>query len=129
MWRERGGCGKLRGMPAFVTHDLGELEAGVVVEVTPEQAGNVLLVDPHNLKLYRSGRRGRAIGGPAAANVPVRLTVPSKGAWCVVVDLGGVRGRIRAAVHLLDPASIDLDVSELVGPRVSAAQLLRGGRR
>lgn len=116
-------------MPAFVTHDLGELQPGVVVEVTPEQAGNVLLVDPHNLKLYRSGRRGRGIGGPARKGIPVRLTVPSKGAWFVIVDMGGARGKIRAAVATLDPAAIDADVSELVGPRLSAQDLLNGGRR
>jgi hypothetical protein len=116
-------------MPAFVTHDLGELQPGVVVEVTPEQQSNVLLVDPHNLKLYRSGRRGRGVGGPASANVPTRLTVPHKGAWFVIVDLGGVRGRIRAAVRTLDPVAIDADVSELVGPRVTAQDLLSGRRR
>jgi uncharacterized protein DUF1883 len=116
-------------MPAFVTYELGELQPGVAVEVTPEQAGNVLLMDPHNLGLYRKGRRGRAIGGPARKGVPVRLIVPHKDVWAVIVDMGGARGKIRAAVKTLDPATIDADVSELVGPRLSAQDLLNGGRR
>lgn len=111
-------------MPAFVTHDLGELQAGVIVEVTPEQPGNALLVDPHNLKLYRSGRQGRAIGGPASAGIPVRLVVPRKGAWFVIVDRGGVRGKIRAAVRTLDPATVDADITETMASRLSAQQLL-----
>jgi len=111
-------------MPAFVTHDLGELQPGVIVEVTPEQPGNVLLVDPHNLKLYRSGRQGRGVGGPARVGVPMRLTVPYRGTWSVVVDRGGVRGKIHAAVRTLDPAAIDADITETVASRVSARQLL-----
>ncbi|WP_445150653.1 DUF1883 domain-containing protein [Baekduia sp. Peel2402] len=112
-------------MPAFVTHDLGELQPGVIVEVTPEQPGNVLLVDPHNLKLYRSGRHGRAIGGPATANVPVRLIVPQKGSWFVIVDRGGMRGKIRAAVRTLDPATVDADITDTVASRLSAQELLK----
>lgn len=111
-------------MPAFVTHELGELQPGVVVEITPEQRCNALLVDPHNLKLYRSGRKGRAIGGPADANIPVRLIVPHKGTWFVIVDLGGVRGKIRAAVRTLDPATIDADVTDMLPERMSAERLL-----
>lgn len=116
-------------MAAFVTFDLGELQPGVVVEVTPAQAGNVLLVDARNLALYRRGRQGRAVGGPARADLPVRLTVPSKGVWTVVVDMGGARGKIRAEVRTLDPMAIDADVSELVGPRLTAQDLLSGRRR
>jgi Domain of unknown function (DUF1883) len=126
------GAGGLREpacMPAFVTHDLGELQAGIIVEVTPEQPGNVLLVDPRNLALYRGGRNCRGVGGPAKVGVPMRLTAPSGGAWFVVVDRGGMRGKIRAAVRTLDPAPIDADVTDLVGPRLTARDLLDGRRR
>jgi uncharacterized protein DUF1883 len=126
------GVGVLREagrMPVFVTHDLGELQAGAIVEVTPELPGHVLLLDPRNLTLYRRGRQARGVGGPAPAGVPMRLTVPSAGPWFVVVDRGGVRGPIRTAVRLLDPATIDADVTDVVAPRLSAQQLLGGRSR
>jgi hypothetical protein len=115
-------------MPGYVTHELGELQAGMIVEVTPEQRCNVFLMDPAALAIYRKGRRGRAVGGPADARVPVRLIVPARGRWVVLVDLGGVSGKIRASVRTLDPTAIDADVTEVLGPRVSARQLL-GERR
>lgn len=122
-----GGLREPPGMPAFVIHDLGELEPGIIVEVTPEQPGNVLLVDPHNLKLYRSGRNGRGVGGPAFAGVPSRMTVPQRGKWFVILDRGGARGKIHASVRTLDPTAIDADITETMAPRLSAQQLL-GGR-
>lgn len=115
-------------MPGYVTHDLGKLQAGMIVEVTPEQRCNVFLMDAKALAIYRRGRSGQAVGGPADARVPVRLIVPASGTWTVLVDLGGVRGKIRAAVRTLDPTSIDADVAEVVGPRVSARALLEGRR-
>lgn len=111
-------------MPAFVIHDLGELQPGIIVEVTPEQPGNVLLVDPPNLALYRSGRQGRAVGGQAFAGTPLRLTVPHRGKWVVIVDRGGARGKIRASFRTLAPTAIDADVTEVVGQRLSAQKLL-----
>jgi hypothetical protein len=111
-------------MPGYVTHDLGKLTAGMIVEVTPQQRCNVFLMDARALAIYRRGRSGQAVGGPADADVPVRLVVPATGTWTVLVDLGGVRGKIRASVRTLDPTSIDADVTEVLGPRVSARQLL-----
>jgi hypothetical protein len=116
-------------MPAYVTRDLGKLQAGIIVEVTPEQPGNILLLDPPNLALYRRGRQGRAVGAAAVPGIPVRLIVPQSGTWTVVVDRGGARGTIRAAVNTLDPTSIDADITEVVGQRLSGQALLNRTRR
>lgn len=116
-------------MPAYSTHDLGECTAGTVVEITPAQAGNVYLLDQRNLGLYRRGRPFTCVGGPAAKDVPVRLTVFSNDRWVVLVDLAGRRGTIRASVRTLDPAAIDADVTETLPAAVTAEELLRGSRR
>lgn len=111
-------------MPAYVQHDLGECVAGSAVEVTPEQDGNVYLVDERNLGLYRRGRRFTALGGAAAAGVPFRLGVIEDGRWFVVLDLNGVRGRIRASVRRLDAAELAAAAGP-ARPSVTAEQLLR----
>ncbi|HET6507454.1 MAG TPA: DUF1883 domain-containing protein [Baekduia sp.] len=115
-------------MATFVKHDLGRCAAGTVVEVTPEQGGNVLLIDAPNFELYRRGKRCRVVGGPVAAGATAHLQVQTDDRWMVIVDLAGGRGRIRASVRKLDPQPIDADVTATVPTRVSAQQLLSGRR-
>lgn len=114
-------------MALFVKHDLGQLFTGVIVEVTPAHQANVYVMDARNFELYRRRRNARCMGGPARARVPVRFTIPTDDRWFVVVDLNGGRGKINASVRVLDPATIDADVTDTVGSAVSAQQLL-GGR-
>ncbi len=90
---------------AYVSKDLGDCEEGEIIEVTPAQAGNVLLLDEQNFGFYRRGRRIRGVGGPASAGVAVQLSVFADGHWFVVVDLNGVRGDIRASVRRLGTAA------------------------
>lgn len=114
-------------MASYVIKDLGNCEAGEVIEVTPAQAGNVLLLDEANFALYRRGRRVRGVGGPAAAGVPFRLTVFSDGRWFVVVDLNGARGKIRASVRRLGAGAdgAEAEAEDAPRPSVTPEQLLR----
>jgi hypothetical protein len=116
-------------MAAYVQHDLGHCEAGTAVQVTPAQASNVYLLDAPNFGLYRRRRRFQGVGGPAASGATLHMPIPRTGRWFVVVDLGGTRGTIGASVHMLDPAAIDADVTQVVPTALTAEQLLRGGRR
>lgn len=50
-----------------------------------------------NYRALKAGRRFSFQGG-RATNSPVRLAIPSSGHWFVVVDLGGLAGRVRASV-------------------------------
>jgi hypothetical protein len=74
--------------------------AGDVIEINLDHAANVLLLDSNNFSNYRSGRRYRYSGGFARRS-PVRLQVPHEGHWYVVVDLGGLAGRVRANARLV----------------------------
>ena len=112
-------------MPIYVKHDLGHVDAGAVIEITPAQDANVYLVDAPNLARYRRGQTMQAVGGPMQAGVPVQLSVMQAGEWFVVADLGGVRGKIRASVRVLPPAEVDADITETLPARLTTEQLLR----
>lgn len=84
--------------------DLRQQPQGTVVEISLSgSAANVFLVDSSNYQSYKAGRRFRFYGGQATRS-PVRLTVPNAGHWYVVVDLGGLAGRVNASVRVLPGA-------------------------
>jgi hypothetical protein len=87
----------------FVKYDLGQLDAGSVVEVTLAHRANVFLLDASGFSRYQRGEQVRAIGGQAVKS-PVRLETPNSGNWYVVLDLGGAAGTIRSSVRVLTPA-------------------------
>jgi hypothetical protein len=85
----------------FTQYDLGQLNAGAVVEVTLRGTeANVRLMDAPNLQSYRSGRRHTYYGGHYKQS-PARIPVPRFGHWYVTVDLGGDAGSVSSAVRVL----------------------------
>jgi len=88
----------------FTHYDLGQLDAGRVVEVTLSgSAANVRLMDSSNLSSYKNGRQHRYYGGLIKQS-PYRLTVPSTGHWHVTVDMAGLRGTTRSSVRVVPGA-------------------------
>jgi hypothetical protein len=81
-----------------------DADAGDVAEVTLDRAANVLLMDSFNYSSYQQGRKYHYDGGYSTKS-PVRLAVPERGHWHVVVDLGGGPGQVRATTRLLSGAS------------------------
>lgn len=85
---------------SYQQYDLGHIQQGALVEISLRgSAANVLLLDPHNLGKFRSGREYRYYGGHATSS-PVHITVPTTGNWHVVVNLGGHRGTVQSAVRV-----------------------------
>ncbi|MGD8151400.1 DUF1883 domain-containing protein [Ornithinimicrobium sp. Y1694] len=83
--------------------DLKQQKKGAVAVVTLDKQANVRLMTASNYSAYRSGRRYSFHGGRATKS-PARLVIPSVGHWVVVVDLGGLAGRVRAGVSVEPPA-------------------------
>ena len=84
--------------------DLGTLQQGWTVVVTIDQRANVLLMDPHNYRIYAAGRGGeyRYFGGLAKRS-PAKIPVPSTGQWYLAIDLAGRSGTIRHSVTIQSP--------------------------
>ena len=59
----------------FSYYDLGQLDAGKVVEVSLTKAANVRLMDSTNYSNYKNGRRHHYYGGYVKQS-PYRITVP-----------------------------------------------------
>lgn len=83
----------------FIKYDLGHLSGGEIVTVALKERANVRLIDASNLRLYQRGERYTFIGGHALRS-PVRLEVPSRDHWYVVLDLGGASGTIHSNVSV-----------------------------
>jgi hypothetical protein len=77
--------------------DLKQQKKGAVAVVTLDKQANVRLMTASNYSAFKSGRRFTFHGGRATKS-PARLPIPSSGHWWVVVDLGGLAGRVRASV-------------------------------
>jgi hypothetical protein len=88
-------------------YDLGQVEAGRVVEVILGGAANVRIMDHTSYQEYRAGRRHMFVGGFMTAS-PYRAAIPERGHWHVVLDLGGRSGHIRSTVRVL-PGTLTLD--------------------
>lgn len=85
--------------------DLGNQSAGAVVVVALEgNAANVRLMDSANYRSFQRGERYQFFGGLYTQS-PVKLQVPVRSHWFVVVDYGGYAGRGRAAVEVLRAVS------------------------
>lgn len=89
--------------------DLGQQKMGAVAVITLDKQANVRLMTASNYRSFKSGSRFRFHGGRATKS-PCRIPIPSNDHWYVVVDLGGLAGRVRAGVSvepappgLLDP--------------------------
>ncbi|RJF75634.1 DUF1883 domain-containing protein [Deinococcus cavernae] len=95
-------------MTQFIHSDLGQRQAGEIVEITLQgSAANVRLMDSGNFSSYRNGRQHRYVGGLAKRS-PVRLQIPSSGHWHVAVDMQGLRGNVRASTRVLPRPLPDL---------------------
>lgn len=83
-------------------YDLGNVKAGSTVVVTLDKQANVRLMDSGQFSNFKAGRRHKFYGGGAKRS-PVRITAPRTGHWVVVVDTGGLPGRVRVGVDVLAP--------------------------
>ena len=84
----------------FIKHDLGQLSGGETAEIVITKSANVRLLDSHNFRMYRSGRRFHAIGGRYKES-PLRFEIPHHGHWYVVVDLAGHAGEVGSSARVL----------------------------
>ncbi len=82
--------------------DLKQQKKGATAVVTLDKQANVRLMTASNYGSFKSGRRYSYQGGKATQS-PARLAIPSSGHWFVVVDLGGLAGRVRASVAVQPP--------------------------
>lgn len=85
----------------YMEHDLGQRQRGERVRVTLNgNAANVQLMDSSARGSYKRRGRYQYIGGHVTRS-PVDLTIPRSGHWYVLVDLGGLPGRVRSSAQLL----------------------------
>ncbi|SDD25767.1 DUF1883 domain-containing protein [Rhodococcus tukisamuensis] len=82
--------------------DLKQQKKGAVAVVTLDKQANVRLMTMSHYRSFKAGRRAQMIGGLAKKS-PARLGIPSDGHWVVVVDMGGLRGQVRAGVNVQPP--------------------------
>lgn len=85
-----------------LVRDIGHQKKGATVVVALASQCNVRLMTKSNYNSFKAGRRATFYGG-SYRKTPARLTVPSSGHWVVVVDLGGLRGRVGARVSVQPP--------------------------
>jgi len=83
-------------------YDLGQQKKGAVAVVTLDKQANVRLMTGSNYRAFKSGRQSRFHGGLAKRS-PARLAIPSNDHWYVVIDFGGLPGRVRASVQVEQP--------------------------
>ena len=87
----------------YLKYDLGHQRRGSTAVVTLQGTqANVRLMTPANVTAFKAGRRVRFWGGRATKS-PVRLPIPHDGSWAVIVDMGGLRGDVRAGVRVEPP--------------------------
>lgn len=76
-------------------------EAGDAILVTLNgNEANVMVMDDSNFRSYRSGGRFTYFGGHYKRS-PAIVRPPLSGHWNVVVDLGGLSGKVQAAVRVV----------------------------
>ncbi|MCX5819511.1 MAG: DUF1883 domain-containing protein [Deltaproteobacteria bacterium] len=89
---------------AFTHYDLGQLNAGQIVEVTLSgSAANVRLMDTSNFNNFKNNRQHRYVGGLVKQS-PYRMQIPSTDRWHVTVDMNGLRGTVRSSARVLPSA-------------------------
>lgn len=82
--------------------DLKHQKKGAVAVVSLDKQANVRLMTMSQYRSFKAGRSVRVLGGLAKKS-PARLAIPSSGHWVVVVDLGGLPGKVRAGVQMQPP--------------------------
>ena len=89
-----------RPLMDYLHTDLGSRKKGEIVVVTLKgDSMNVRLLDSTNLSLYKRGKKHRYYGGHVNKS-PFRVPIPRHGHWHMVIDRGGLRGRVRASVRV-----------------------------
>jgi len=101
-------------------YDLGQMEAGRVVEVILGNAAYVRIMDHASYQEYRAGRHHMYIGGLVTVS-PYRVVIPRRGHWHVVLDLDGRSGVIRSSVRVLAGTQLSEDEVQPVKTSVLAA--------
>ncbi len=85
----------------FTHYKLGNQKKGNVVEVTLSgSAANVRLMNSSNFQSYRAGRKHSYYGGLVKRS-PANIAIPSSGTWHLVVDMQGLRGRVKSSIQVL----------------------------
>jgi len=72
-----------------------------VVEVTLDQAANVMLLSTSDYSSYQAGRSFNYHGGYVTRS-PYVIRPPHQGSWHVVIDLGGHAGTVRASCRVIE---------------------------
>ena len=85
-----------------LVYDLKQQKKGAVAVVTLDKQANVRLMTMSNYRSFKAGHRVQMTGGLAKSS-PARLPIPSNGHWGVMVDLGGLPGKVRAGVNVQPP--------------------------
>lgn len=102
----------------YLYFDLQSRKKGEIVVVTLQgDSMNVRLLDSTNLSQYKRGKKHRYHGGHVTRS-PYRVAIPRSGHWHLVVDRGGLQGRVRASVQV-EPAP----ETRLLPPAKSVGQL------
>ena len=85
----------------FTQYKLGNQQKGNVVEVTLSgSAANVRLMNSSNFQSYRAGRKHTYHGGLVKRS-PANIAIPSSGTWHLVVDMQGLRGRVKSSIRVM----------------------------
>ena len=108
-------------------YDLGQMEAGRVVEVILGSAANVRIMDHASYQEYRAGRRHMYLGGLVTIS-PYRTVIPQRGHWHVVLDLDGRAGIIRSSVRVLSGTMPSADDTPIRTSALATAPSLVLGR-
>ena len=86
---------------SYTYYNLGHQQRGNVVEVTLSgSAANVRLLNSSNYQNYRAGRRHSYHGGLVKKS-PAKINIPSSGTWHLVVDMQGLRGRVKSSIRVV----------------------------
>ena len=88
-------------MQNYQFYDLGKLKGGETVEIKMiGNSANVRLMNEKNYRNYTVGQSYKFVGGLATQS-PVRLSIPEKGHWFVVVDMQGLQGTVNVSVSVI----------------------------
>ncbi len=81
-------------------HKREYLNIGDIVEVKCTHQCNIKLMDDTNYSNYKSGRSCKYYGGFYEI-LPARISVPHKGNWNIVIDLGGGSANIKYSINII----------------------------
>jgi len=74
--------------------------SGDLIRVRLDKQAYVRLFDPMNFESFRRGAKSTSEGG-WSERLDVEFTLPYKGTFHVVVDLGGTKGTVKATCDIL----------------------------